>query len=128
MTKYSRQRESIRRCLMNRTDHPTAETIYLSIKEEFPNISLGTVYRNLSLLTEQNEILKISTGYGPDRFDGRTAPHCHLQCTACGRLMDLDFTPDLDLDAMASEHFDGIIDAHTIQFYGTCPDCLQHTS
>ncbi|MCC8168297.1 MAG: transcriptional repressor [Clostridiales bacterium] len=127
MIKYSRQRESIRRCLTGRTDHPTAETIYLEIKEQFPNISLGTVYRNLALLAEQGEILKISTGTGPDRFDWRTTPHCHLQCSKCGRVMDLAFTPDFDIDAMAAEHFDGIIEAHTIQFYGVCPDCVQHT-
>ena len=50
MIKYSRQRESIVNFLASRTDHPTAETIYQNIKKEFPNISLGTVYRNLSLL------------------------------------------------------------------------------
>ena len=50
--KYSRQRESIKACLMNRHDHPTADAIYASIREEFPSISLGTVYRNLNLLVE----------------------------------------------------------------------------
>ena len=62
MIKYSRQRESIVNFLASRTDHPTAETIYQNIKKEFPNISLGTVYRNLSLLEEIGEIIKISTG------------------------------------------------------------------
>ena len=57
MIKYSRQRESIVNFLASRTDHPTAETIYQNIKKEFPNISLGTVYRNLSLLEEIGEII-----------------------------------------------------------------------
>lgn len=127
MIKYSRQRESIQRCLMNRCDHPTAETIYLSIKEEFPNISLGTVYRNLSQLVERGEILKLSTGVGPDRFDGKTTPHYHFQCRNCGCVMDLEMKPEFDLNALASENFTGTIEAHTIQFYGTCPDCLHHT-
>ena len=74
MIKYSRQRESIKNFLMNRFDHPTAETIYANIRLEYPNISLGTVYRNLSLLSELGEIQKISTGVGPDRFDGNPAP------------------------------------------------------
>lgn len=52
MIKRSRQREAIRQCLTGRYDHPTAETVYMSIKDEFPNISLGTVYRNLSLLSD----------------------------------------------------------------------------
>ena len=62
--KYSRQRESIKANLMNRTDHPTADALYLSIREEFPNISLGTVYRNLNLLVELGEIIKFSAGDG----------------------------------------------------------------
>ena len=62
--KYSRQRESIKNCLMNRTDHPTADALYLSIREEFPNISLGTVYRNLNLLVELGEIMKFTCGDG----------------------------------------------------------------
>ena len=67
--KYSRQRESIKNCLMNRHDHPTADTIYMSMREEFPAISLGTVYRNLNLLVELGEIQKLSLSEGADRFD-----------------------------------------------------------
>ena len=62
MIKYSRQRESIKSSLMQRYDHPTAETVYLDIKEEFPNISLGTVYRNLNNLVEKGDIKKIGGG------------------------------------------------------------------
>ena len=75
MIKRSRQREAIRQCLTGRYDHPTAETVYMSIKDEFPNISLGTVYRNLSLLSDLGEIQKITVSGGPDRFDGNPAPH-----------------------------------------------------
>ena len=56
MIKHSRQRDAIRQNLINRYDHPTAETVYMDIKEDFPNISLGTVYRNLSLLADLGEI------------------------------------------------------------------------
>ena len=70
--KYSRQRESIKTCLMNRHDHPTADTLYMSIREEYPNISLGTVYRNLNLLVELGEVRKLSCGEGADRFDADT--------------------------------------------------------
>ena len=62
--KYSRQRESIKACLMSRKDHPTADALYTSIREQFPNISLGTVYRNLNLLVELGEIRKLSCGDG----------------------------------------------------------------
>ena len=74
MRKHSKQREAIQFYLATHSNHPTAETVYLGIKEEFPNVSLGTVYRNLALLAENGEILKISTGVGPDRFDGCRPP------------------------------------------------------
>ena len=59
--KYSRQRESIKRFLMSRYDHPTADTVYLHVRKEFPRISLGTVYRNLNLLADMGEAVKITT-------------------------------------------------------------------
>ena len=68
--KYSRQRESIKKYLASTKEHPTADTVYTHVKKDFPNISLGTVYRNLNLLTELGEALKISTPDGGDRFDG----------------------------------------------------------
>lgn len=125
MQKYSRQREAIKKCLAGRTDHPTAETLCASIRDEFPNISLGTVYRNLSLLAELGEIRKISGCPGPDRFDARTEPHYHFMCRRCGGVADLEFHPEIDLDALASRSFHGQIEEHTIQFYGTCAECLQ---
>ena len=68
--KYSRQRESIKNYLATTKEHPTADTVYLQMKKEFPNISLGTVYRNLNLLTEIGEAIKIPTPNGGDRVDG----------------------------------------------------------
>ena len=70
--KYSRQRESIKEFLRNRTDHPTADVVYENMKLIYPNISLGTVYRNLSLLADLGEIKKLSSFAGADHFDGRT--------------------------------------------------------
>ena len=63
--KYSRQRESIKTCLMGRKDHPTADALYTSIREQFPNISLGTVYRNLNLLVDLGEIRSFPAGMEP---------------------------------------------------------------
>ena len=73
--KYSRQREAIKEFLAGRTDHPTADTVYTCLREQYPNISLGTVYRNLTLLTEMGEIMKITTGEGADRFDANVQRH-----------------------------------------------------
>lgn len=123
MLKYSRQREAIKLFLADRCDHPTAETVYLGIKQEFPNISLGTVYRNLSLLSEIGEIQKLSTGIGPDRFDGNAKPHYHFNCRKCGAVLDLTVDGLDHINVLAAQGFEGEIDGHITYFYGTCPDC-----
>lgn len=123
MLKYSKQRESIKNFLVTRYDHPTAETVYLNIRREFPNISLGTVYRNLNLLAEIGEIQKLSPGIGPDRFDGNPAPHYHFICRHCGCVMDLTVSGLDHINILAGQDFDGEIKGHITYFYGACPSC-----
>ena len=123
MLKYSKQRESIKNFLVTRYDHPTAETVYLNIRREFPNISLGTVYRNLNLLAEIGEIQKLSPGIGPDRFDGNPAPHYHFICRHCGCVMDLTVSGLDHINILAGQDFEGEIEGHITYFYGTCPSC-----
>lgn len=126
MQKYSRQREAIKNFLAARYDHPAAETIYMSIREEFPNISLGTVYRNLALLSEMGEIRKISIGSGPERYDGNTEPHYHFVCKCCGSVLDLGIREMEHIDILAGQNFGGEIEGHFAYFYGTCPVCVTH--
>ena len=125
--KYSRQRESIKHYLMTTREHPTADAVYMHVKKDFPNISLGTVYRNLNLLTDIGEAIKISTPNGGDRFDGRIEPHNHFLCTKCGRLLDLDLDMHSieEANRMAAENFDGIITSSSTLFYGECSDCIK---
>ena len=123
MIKHSRQREAILRSLSGRCDHPTAETIYIEIKEQIPNISLGTVYRNLSLLSELGEIQKITTSDGPDRFDGRIQPHYHFCCNNCHCVLDVPIEEQTQLNDAAAEVFPGIIQGSITHFFGLCPDC-----
>lgn len=124
--KYSRQREAIKEFLCSRTDHPTADTIYENIREQYPNISLGTVYRNLGLLVSIGEIAKITAVQGPDRFDARTAPHHHFVCRHCHCVIDLEMPEQNHLEQTASQSFDGVIEGHTISFYGLCADCKKN--
>ena len=125
--KYSRQRESIKHYLMTTKEHPTADTVYIHVKKDFPNISLGTVYRNLNLLTDIGEAVKISTPHGGDRFDGRIEPHNHFLCTKCGRLLDLDLDMHSieEVNRLAAENFDGLIASSSTLFYGECSDCIK---
>ena len=123
--KYSRQREAIKDYLSSVTTHPTADTVYMHIKDEFPNISLGTVYRNLNLLVELGEIRKLSCGDGTDHFDYDTSPHYHYVCRQCGRVMDIPMEATKELETAAKEFVLGTIDDHTVFFYGICDECLK---
>lgn len=125
--KYSRQRESIMKYLLATQEHPTADMVYLHMRKEFPNISLGTVYRNLNLLTDIGEAIRIPAPDGGDRFDGTLMPHNHFFCTSCRKVLDLDL--DMKnverINKAASQNFDGMIDSSTIIFLGKCSDCIQ---
>lgn len=120
---YSRQREAILQNLRCRTDHPTAEEVYLSVKPEFPNISLGTVYRNLNLLAESGEIIHFRTG-DRDRFDGNANEHYHFICEKCGKIEDVF----LSSENFFYKKFRRLIPDATINFVnviieGVCGEC-----
>lgn len=124
----SRQREAIMKYLISRHDHPTAEQIYSAIREDFPNISLGTVYRNLTLLLELGKIQKISCGDASVHFDGNITPHNHFVCTECNCISDLQME-NLDfINVLAGNHFNGSIAGHNIYFYGKCQKCMKDKS
>ena len=104
--KYSRQREAILDNLKSRVDHPTADMLFQSLRKDDPKISLGTVYRNLSLLTEIGRIKKLSDRNGIERYDYNTTDHYHFACKA--------------------KHEDiGIVENHSLIFYGYCKECYQ---
>ena len=121
--KYSRQREVIKDYLSKTMEHPTADIVYMHVKEQFPRISLGTVYRNLNLLTDMGEALKITTPDGAVRFDGFTSPHYHALCTECGGLFDLDMDISESINEEARACFRGTIHSHSTIFYGVCGRC-----
>ena len=123
--KYSKQRESIKNFLAGRKDHPTAETIYTCLREDYPHISLGTVYRNLSLLTDLGEIKKISTGDGPDHFDGDISGHHHFICRRCHQVSDMKMKNIDWIMEEAAKDFDGQLEGYVTNFYGLCENCLR---
>jgi Fur family peroxide stress response transcriptional regulator len=120
--KYSRQRESIKNFLCGREDHPTADMVYTNIRKEYPNISLGTVYRNLSLLVELGEVRKITTD-GADRFDARVTPHSHFICRKCGKVMDVMIPIEDPLPTVNEQFSLGTADECRMEFFGICSQC-----
>ena len=118
--KRSRQREMIKEFLMTRKDHPTADVVYMNVRQQNPNISLGTVYRNLTLLADIGEIQRLRVGDGVDHFDADTSPHYHFVCTECGGVIDLEMESIESIVEVAGANFDGQIAGHVTYFYGTC--------
>ena len=97
-----------------------------NVRKIYPNISLGTVYRNLSLLSELGEIQKLSNFGGADHFDGCVTPHCHFMCKKCGQVLDLE-TEDLnEVAEKAVKNFSGKITECDIRFFGICPKCMNN--
>lgn len=125
--KYSRQREAIKTFLMNRADHPSADTVYTCLRKEYPNISLGTVYRNLSLLADLGEIVKIPTGDGADRFDGDTHKHHHFICRCCHEVYDMDVDGIDGILDLAASNYAGRVDSYRLNFYGMCKSCINQS-
>ncbi len=124
--KYSRQREAVKQFLMTRRDHPTADMVYRHVRNEFPNISLGTVYRNLTLLANLGEISRLRLGDGVDHFDYDTHPHIHFVCSRCKSVSDLETEETSLINESAVKHFDGQIEGHFTYFYGLCPRCNEN--
>ncbi len=119
--KSSKQRDAVLTNLQSRYDHPTAEDIFLSVKEVIPSISLATVYRNLKLLENEGLILKIPTGES-DRYDGHTHSHYHFTCINCKKVIDVEIKREVNLNALPCD-FEGTVTSHSLMFYGICPDC-----
>ena len=123
--RYSRQRELIYEALRQTEQHPTAEMIYQWLKPANPSLSLGTVYRNLKLLSELGEITRFSCGDGSEHFDYRTEPHYHFICKTCGAVYDMPAEIVRDTSELLTAQPPGRVDSHTVFFYGECKTCQQ---
>ena len=121
--KHSKQRELIKAFLMTRKDHPTADVVYMNVRQDCPNISLGTVYRNLTLLADIGEISRLRLGDGVDHFDADTSHHYHFVCSECAGVIDLEMDNIDHIVSAAGTRFDGEITGHVTYFYGTCGCC-----
>lgn len=121
--RMTRQRQAILEELRKVKTHPTANEVYEMIRKRLPNISLGTVYRNLEILSENGMIQKLELAGTQRRFDGMKDFHYHARCMACGRVDDvaLDLRPMIDESAMRLTDYEII--SHRLEFIGLCPDC-----
>lgn len=129
--RFSQQKKMIKDAL-SLLDHPTAAEVYEEIRKDYPQISLGTVYRNLSLMAEEHEILRLSFEGSPDRFDPNVWEHYHIVCERCGRIADTDrsLQPELlsRLDGAVEEATGFRVSGRSLVFRGLCPRCREGIS
>ena len=124
--KHFRKRDAILSCLQQSKAHPSAETIFTQLKPQIPDLSMGTVYRNLSLFKQQGLAASIATVNGTERFDGNTAPHVHFLCTQCDAVIDLDeIAVPASLSAAAQSCSGGSVESCSLSFTGVCRECLK---
>ena len=123
-TKQFRKRNAILAYLRQTKEHPSAEMVFNHLKPEYPDLSLGTVYRNLSMFKDKGEIMSVGTVNGVERFDGNTAPHVHFVCTGCNAVADLpQIAVPEELNQQVTRETGGIIDTCQLTFVGKCSDC-----
>ncbi len=125
--RHSKQRDAILQALQSTKEHPTADWVYERVRQEIPNISLGTVYRNLAGLWKDGLICRMEVGDGIEHYDANFEPHYHLVCKACGRLLDLDLPYDSALNSKVEKAVKAQIDHHNLLFHGTCGNCCAET-
>ena len=124
----SEKRDAILKTVCSTTCHPTAEWVYSQLKPQYPGLSLGTVYRNLSEFRAQGIIKSIGNVNGQERFDGDTTLHAHLVCSVCGAVMDADISSNLDSgisETMKERNFR--TESYSLTFFGTCHNCEGNT-
>lgn len=121
--RMTRQRRIILEELKNLDTHPTAYEVYELVRKRLPRISLGTVYRNLEILSGSGMIRKLETAGTQKRFDGVIANHYHVRCTKCGRVADVPVALISEIDKIAAEASDFEILWHRLEFGGLCPRC-----
>lgn len=117
------QRNTILEVLRSTVSHPTASWIYDRVREQIPNISLGTVYRNLNVLVTQGLAQKISCGDAEERYDANTKPHIHYYCLNCGCVSDVHDMNAFERLAELVEDMDEDVKMYSLICYGTCKNC-----
>lgn len=126
---FSAKREAIYKTISSTNIHPTAEWVYEQLKPQIPDLSLGTVYRNLAVFKETGLVKSVGIFNGQERFDWDTSQHSHFVCTCCFKIADVpkgrNFI-DANLYRYVENKCNAKIQSHSITFYGLCDECVQN--
>jgi Fe2+ or Zn2+ uptake regulation protein len=123
MARKSKQKEAILRVVKSTNSHPSADWIYEKVREEIPNISLGTVYRDLKLLKREGEVSEVGLADTLSRFDSNTNNHYHFRCEQCGRIFDVNEPVNEEIDKKIAQETGFKVSHHRLEFTGLCREC-----
>ncbi|WP_369297350.1 Fur family transcriptional regulator [uncultured Neglectibacter sp.] len=121
---FSQKRMAILNVLQKTTVHPTAEWVYETLQPQYPNLSLGTVYRNLKRFCAEGKAVSVGVIDGQEHFDGTVTPHAHFICNKCGAVLDIqrNFFGSEALQRL-SESTGRQVESASITFRGVCEHC-----
>ena len=125
MRRETKQREAILNILRQTDSHPTADRVYEEVRKVIPNISKGTVYRNLRILRDMGVISELNLSGTVSRYEGSKESHYHFRCEKCGRVFDLDEPVNNEMDARVARRTGFKVSYHQLEFRGLCRDCQQ---
>lgn len=117
------QKELVLNAVTKMHRHVTADEVYDYIKKDYPSIGKGTVYRNLSILADENKIRKVEIPNGADCFDFTLEKHYHIRCIKCGKVFDVDMDEIKTLDSFIHDRHGMKFLDFDIVFKGICKDC-----
>jgi len=121
--RMTKQRLAILKATKSSKCHPTANEVYLMVRTKMPNISLGTVYRNLEVLAEKGLIRRLGPYDDKMRFDGDISDHHHVKCVFCGRIDDVELKEKPEIEGSVPCLPGYKIISYGIEFEGICPEC-----
>ncbi len=123
---YSKKREAILNVIRGTTSHPTAEWVYQQLKPEIPDLSLGTVYRNIAQFKNDGVIISVGVVNGQERYDGNPKPHTHFVCSGCGAVIDIPGEYlGKNVGEEIAEKYHLRVDSGEVLFHGICSECLR---
>ncbi len=124
--RYSKKREAILGAISSTKSHPSAEWVYNRLKPEFPDLSLGTVYRNIAQFKDEGKVICVGVVGGQERYDANVQPHLHFVCGDCSAVIDMDVEYcSSDLAARVEQKYGFSVSSHETIVYGSCDQCLQ---
>ncbi len=118
------QRLAILKVLAESKGHPSVEAIYAQVKPTFPTTSLATVYKNVAVLKDLDQVLELGFSNDSNRYDGnKPYDHPHVVCTVCKKILDPDLSALADMTQALMRETGFTITRHRLDFFGVCPDC-----